>query len=86
MIRLIFGLFFLLSLLVSGCGIDESKDASISVDTAKCISCGKCENTCPFDAIHLVGAERKPVIDPSKCTECGRCVKVCPTDTLTGGE
>ncbi|MDR1744206.1 MAG: RnfABCDGE type electron transport complex subunit B [Planctomycetota bacterium] len=41
-----------------------------------CISCGKCEKACPFDAIHV--ENQLAVIDYAKCKNCGKCVDVCP--------
>lgn len=47
----------------------------------KCIGCGLCVETCPFDALTLVDGIIE--VDPEKCTDCGACVKVCPTETFT---
>jgi len=46
-----------------------------------CISCGKCEEACRFDAIS--DSLRQPIIDPITCEGCGVCVEVCPVDALT---
>lgn len=43
---------------------------------AGCIGCKKCENTCKFDAIHVV--DNLAVIDYDKCKNCGMCAKECP--------
>lgn len=45
-----------------------------------CIACRKCENICPFDAIHV--ENNLAVIDFEKCTSCGKCVEVCPMGTI----
>jgi len=52
--------------------------------TDECISCGRCAEECPVDAI----SEGKGiyVIDPDKCTECGACVEVCPVGAIVGPE
>ena len=43
---------------------------------AGCIACGKCERSCPTQAIHLVN--NVPIIDYSKCISCGKCLEGCP--------
>ncbi|MBS5605058.1 ferredoxin [Clostridium sp. AF18-27] len=63
------------------------------IDPAKCKSCGKCSQACPYNAIaHLERPCKKscPVdaitydeygiceIDEKKCIECGNCVHSCP--------
>jgi electron transfer flavoprotein alpha subunit len=47
----------------------------------KCIACGKCEPTCPEDAIEY-DANGEPVINLEKCIGCRKCVKVCPVEAL----
>jgi polyferredoxin len=48
-----------------------------TVEKDKCIDCGKCQKSCPFD------------LDPSKtpnsaeCIRCGRCLEACPTDAIS---
>ncbi|QXM06554.1 4Fe-4S binding protein [Crassaminicella indica] len=46
------------------------------IDKNKCISCERCKNICPVDAI---GGEIKEgfVIDQEKCIQCGQCKTVC---------
>lgn len=48
-------------------------------DKELCVSCGVCESSCPFDALHLI--DGYPVIE-SICTECGSCVRNCPVEAL----
>lgn len=72
------------TLVLSACGMEGTGDSAITVDTNKCISCRACEKVCPFDAIHLYGADNKPVIDPTKCMSCGKCIQVCPADAISG--
>lgn len=63
------------------------------IDNTKCIECGKCKNTCPYNAISDVmrpcrracGANalsidenKKAVIDNDKCIQCGACIYKCP--------
>ena len=41
----------------------------------RCVGCGQCAETCPRDAISLVG--NRLVTDVEKCVLCGRCVEIC---------
>ena len=45
-----------------------------------CISCTKCEKTCPNGAIKV--ENNLAVINYEKCTNCGTCVAGCPTGCL----
>ncbi|MDO5712965.1 MAG: 4Fe-4S dicluster domain-containing protein [Tissierellia bacterium] len=63
------------------------------IDEEKCVKCGRCKNTCPYNAI--VEYERpcasvcgvnaieddevgRAVINHDKCVACGRCITQCP--------
>jgi len=47
----------------------------------RCTGCGKCENYCPTNAVHLL--ESRPVIgNPDACTYCGICEEVCPAGAI----
>lgn len=46
-----------------------------SIDTKKCILCGRCVKFCPNNAISKI--DEKFVIDHSKCIGCGECLSVC---------
>lgn len=46
-----------------------------------CIGCGKCEQYCAHDAVHVTN--RKSFITEEKCVGCGRCVGVCPVDAIS---
>ncbi len=63
------------------------------IDHDKCIKCGRCEKTCPFNAIiqfdrpcasicgvDAIGSDKygRAEIDQDKCVQCGRCVTQCP--------
>ena len=52
---------------------------AVKVMENKCISCGICIKTCPFDAIDMVDGKAK-IND--KCTACGQCVEACPVDAI----
>jgi MinD superfamily P-loop ATPase len=59
-----------------------------SVNSEKCINCGKCMQVCRFDAVRAVGGNHQ--IDHMECEGCGACEIVCPEgaivleDDLTG--
>lgn len=71
----------------------DSETSQGRINKSKCISCGKCFNSCPYHAIvHIpipceeacpVGAISKDEfgvehIDESKCIYCGKCLNSCP--------
>ena len=47
-----------------------------SIDSEKCIQCGKCEENCRFNAI------KDFTVDPIHCEGCKVCVIVCPVDAV----
>jgi coenzyme F420-reducing hydrogenase delta subunit/formate hydrogenlyase subunit 6/NADH:ubiquinone oxidoreductase subunit I len=51
--------------------------AKAHVDSYRCIGCGDCKYTCPYDAIKIEvpGVAR---IDLDACSGCGACAAVCP--------
>ena len=49
----------------------------------KCISCGKCVQTCPFNSITL--KDGKPVWS-GDCTHCMACISYCPTEAVEYGK
>ncbi|MBO8169922.1 MAG: 4Fe-4S binding protein [Thermoanaerobacteraceae bacterium] len=53
---------------------------AVEISKKKCIGCGLCVQTCPFDALTLENGVAQ--VDPDKCTNCGACVEVCPTEAL----
>jgi len=83
----------------NACGEDLTADSSnpfFTIDSNKCISCGKCVNVCETlqcnDILKLdpltkkVVVQGEGIIDESKCAFCGNCVSVCPVGALQGKE
>ncbi len=63
--------------------IKEKNDfigGEIAVVSDDCISCGRCEELCRFDAIR--DSTGDIIIDPLKCEGCGVCREVCPADAI----
>lgn len=54
---------------------------SLSVDTDRCIGCGKCMDGCYVNAVVLVSG--KAVIDQDLCKGCARCAHTCPKRAIT---
>jgi heterodisulfide reductase subunit A len=54
------------------------------VDTEACTWCGKCLETCPYDAIEQVEIDGKQVaqVIRTACKGCGACVPVCPVEAI----
>ncbi len=58
------------------------------IDTAKCVSCGRCAASCHFDAINMDGPANDIVgktymINQFACEACGFCNLVCPVDAIS---
>ena len=52
-----------------------------SVNQLRCVACGNCVRSCPYQAIALpVG--QKAAIDPKACFGCGLCVSRCPVQAI----
>jgi len=51
------------------------------VEDEKCIACGLCEQSCIYDAVHVVpkGGRNVAVVNTENCYGCGLCTTVCPT-------
>ncbi|MBQ0059387.1 MAG: 4Fe-4S dicluster domain-containing protein, partial [Lachnospiraceae bacterium] len=69
------------------------KDGKSVIDQSKCIKCGKCLNSCPYNAIvrqerpcaqacgmKAIGSDEygRADIDQDKCVSCGMCLANCP--------
>ena len=75
---LIFGMFFAILLSIS---CERIAKPEYNVDASSCISCDRCVEICPADAIEYT-ADGKAFIDQTKCTQCGKCLLVCPEDAI----
>ena len=52
---------------------------AVIVNQEKCVGCGACVPSCPFDAIAMQDGKAN-ITD--KCTVCGACVPVCPVEAI----
>lgn len=50
------------------------------IDQSNCISCGKCQQVCRFEAISVKNGQY--IVDPIACEGCGYCARICPTNTI----
>jgi ech hydrogenase subunit F len=54
----------------------------VTIDPARCISCGLCMRRCPAQAIRVDKAEKVWEIDRFRCIACDACVEACPAKCL----
>jgi formate hydrogenlyase subunit 6/NADH:ubiquinone oxidoreductase subunit I len=73
--------FLLLFAILMVLGCKKVTNNEFNIDKQSCISCGRCLQICPSDAIDFT-IDGKALIDQTKCTQCGRCVRVCPKDAI----
>ena len=60
-------------------------DKHFSVDTAKCIGCGKCADVCPVKDIECRNAKHPEWIGNGKCMPCYACLHYCPSNAIKWG-
>lgn len=51
------------------------------IDTAVCVGCGRCAESCPAHTIRIV--DKKARIDRSKCIKCYCCHEMCPVHAIS---
>jgi len=56
--------------------------ATLELNEAGCIGCGRCLEVCPH-GVFVLREGRARVIDRGACMECGACVRNCPVSTVT---
>lgn len=61
--------------------MNSTKDFRVSED---CISCGKCAERCPDNAIEM--QEGRPVWVKPKCLRCAACISRCPVQAIEYGK
>ena len=52
-----------------------------TVDMARCVACGVCENTCPLGAVK-VRRGCYAAVEAERCVGCGKCAKLCPVGCI----
>jgi len=64
-------------------GLHEERWLEISLDEAKCIGAGFCEQVCPRNCYEMDLVRHKVTLPgPDRCVQCGACVVQCPFDAL----
>jgi NADPH-dependent glutamate synthase beta subunit-like oxidoreductase/NAD-dependent dihydropyrimidine dehydrogenase PreA subunit len=64
-------------------GPRQSRGFTVVVDEGRCRGCGRCVETCPYQAIAF---RRSPsggwcaAVDEALCKGCGNCISICPTN------
>ncbi len=55
--------------------------ATLKLDQAACIGCGRCFEVCPHQVFTLAG-KKASVSDRDACMECGACALNCPVKAI----
>ncbi len=53
-----------------------------AVDSALCINCAACEESCHIEAITLEGPDELPAVNVETCIGCGVCANYCPSGAM----
>jgi NADPH-dependent glutamate synthase beta subunit-like oxidoreductase/NAD-dependent dihydropyrimidine dehydrogenase PreA subunit len=64
-------------------GPRQSRGFSVTIDAALCRGCGRCLQTCPYQAVGLKengNGGYAAVVDEALCKGCGNCISVCPSN------
>jgi polyferredoxin len=64
-------------------GIARLSDQRIDTLRTRCVSCGRCTESCPMTIDVKACAVQGLPVRHSRCVGCGRCVDACPTRTHT---
>ena len=56
---------------------------TITIDTEKCIECGKCVAICPSHIYRKGKNKAIQITNLPYCIDCGHCVAICPKDAIT---
>jgi len=54
------------------------------IDIGACVSCIRCEKSCPVQAITSDPASKEVIVSDFHCIQCGRCDEACKVDGITG--
>jgi NADPH-dependent glutamate synthase beta subunit-like oxidoreductase/formate hydrogenlyase subunit 6/NADH:ubiquinone oxidoreductase subunit I len=60
-----------------------------SIDTSRCIACGRCEDVCAYRAVKVelrLDEASKAFVDHDVCRSCGACTAACPTGAISQGK
>jgi heterodisulfide reductase subunit A-like polyferredoxin len=61
----------------------QNKGYTVVVDESRCRGCGRCIQSCPFNAVSFRRNELGgwcSVVDEALCKGCGNCIPVCPSN------
>jgi NAD-dependent dihydropyrimidine dehydrogenase PreA subunit len=56
--------------------------ATLGLDQAACIGCGRCVEVCPHQVYTLEGMQAQ-IMEFDACMECGACAKNCPVAAIS---